>query len=142
MSAAVARTAIPSGFYFSAIAAGIKASGRPDLACAWIPAGASAAALFTKNRVVAAPLEVDREHLKRSHGRVSFLIANAGNANCATGAAGRRDCKRVCRGAARLLDVQVHDVLHAFTVADDLKREFLAHLVERLREVVANLPPA
>jgi glutamate N-acetyltransferase/amino-acid N-acetyltransferase len=115
MSAPAAQIEVPSGFFFSAVAAGIKASGRPDLAAVRIPAGASAAAVFTTNRVVAAPLEVDREHLKRSRGRVSFLIVNAGNANCATGAAGRRDCERVCREAARLLKVPVESVFPSST---------------------------
>ena len=87
----------------------------PDLASVRIPAGASAAAMFTTNRVVAAPLEVDREHLKRSRGRVSFLVVNAGNANCATGAAGRRDCERVCREAARLLKIRAESVFPSST---------------------------
>ena len=109
------RIEVPSGFLFSAVAAGIKASGRPDLACVRIAEGASAVAMFTTNRVVAAPLEVDREHLKRSRGRVSFLIVNAGNANCATGAAGRRDCERVCREAARLLKIRAESVFPSST---------------------------
>ena len=114
-SAAGASIEVPSGFLFSAVTAGIKASGRPDLACVQIPAGAGAAAVFTTNRVVAAPLEVDREHLKRSRGRVSFLIVNAGNANCATGAVGRRDCERVCREAARLLKIRAENVFPSST---------------------------
>jgi glutamate N-acetyltransferase/amino-acid N-acetyltransferase len=97
--------ALPRGFEFSSVAAGIKASGRPDLACVRIPGTASAAAMFTRNRVVAAPLEVDRAHLQASRGRVSFLIVNAGNANCATGAAGKKACESVCREAARILRV-------------------------------------
>jgi len=116
MSASAALTIeVPSGFLFSAVVAGIKASGRPDLASVRIPAGASAAAVFTTNRVVAAPLEVDREHLKRSRGRVSFLIVNAGNANCATGAQGRRDCERVCHEAARLLKIRPESVFPSST---------------------------
>jgi len=114
-SAAGAPIEVPAGFLFSAVTAGIKASGRPDLACVRIPAGASAAAVFTTNRVVAAPLEVDREHLKRSRGRVSFLIVNAGNANCATGAPGRRDCERVCGEAARLLKIRAESVFPSST---------------------------
>ena len=58
---------LPLGFSFSAVAAGIKVSGRPDLALVQIESeaamGASAAALFTKNRVVAAPIEVGRAAL-------------------------------------------------------------------------------
>jgi len=115
MSASAVTIEVPPGFFFSAVAAGIKASGRPDLASVRIPAGASAAAVFTTNRVVAAPLEVDREHLKRSRGRVSFLIVNAGNANCATGAAGRRDCERVCSEAARLLKIRAESVFPSST---------------------------
>ncbi len=113
--AAAGTIEVPSGFFFSAVSAGIKASGRPDLACVHIPAGASAAAVFTTNRVVAAPLEVDREHLKRGRGHVSFLIVNAGNANCATGARGRRDCEYVCRKAARLLKVRPENVFPSST---------------------------
>ena len=113
--AADAPIEVPLGFLFSAVTAGIKASGRPDLASVRIPAGASAAAVFTTNRVVAAPLEVDREHLKRSHGRVSFLIVNAGNANCATGAAGCRDCEQVCRKAAHLLKIGAESVFPSST---------------------------
>ena len=113
--AAGAPIEVPAGFLFSSVTAGIKASGRPDLASVQISAGASAAAAFTTNRVVAAPLEVDREHLKRSFGRVSFLIVNAGNANCATGTAGRRDCERVCREAARLLKIRPESVFPSST---------------------------
>jgi glutamate N-acetyltransferase/amino-acid N-acetyltransferase len=114
-AAAAPKIEVPSGFLFSAVAAGIKASGRPDLACVRIPAGASTAAVFTTNRVVAAPLEVDRKHLKRGRGHVSFLIVNAGNANCATGAVGRRDCEHVCREAARLLKVRAESVFPSST---------------------------
>jgi len=115
MSAGEASIEVPSGFLYSAVIAGIKSSGRPDLASVRIPDGASAAALFTTNRVVAAPLEVDREHLKRSGGRVAFLIVNAGNANCATGSRGRRDCETVCRAAARLLKIRADNVFPAST---------------------------
>jgi glutamate N-acetyltransferase/amino-acid N-acetyltransferase len=115
MSASPLPIDVPAGFFFSAVRAGIKASGRPDLACVRITAGASAAAMFTTNRVVAAPLEVDREHLKRNRGRVSFLIVNAGNANCATGPAGRRDCERVCHEAARLLKIRAESVFPSST---------------------------
>jgi glutamate N-acetyltransferase/amino-acid N-acetyltransferase len=54
---------VPAGFLFSATAAGLKVSGRPDLALAEAPDGASAAAMFTRNRVVGAALDVARAHL-------------------------------------------------------------------------------
>ena len=49
---------VPRGFRFAGIAAGIKKNGQPDLAMAEIAAGAQAAAVFTRNLVVAAPIEV------------------------------------------------------------------------------------
>ena len=96
---------VPRGFRFSATIAGIKASGRPDLALAEAPHGASAAAVFTRNRLLAAPLVVDRAHLKRSAGRVRAVLVNAGNANCATGKPGVVAAESVCRELGSLLEV-------------------------------------
>lgn len=87
------------------MAAGIKVSGRPDLALAECAGGAAAAALFTTNRVVAAPVEVGRASLAASGGRVRAVVVNSGNANCATGQSGIQGCERVCRDAGRILDV-------------------------------------
>jgi glutamate N-acetyltransferase/amino-acid N-acetyltransferase len=109
------RIHIPAGFLFSAAAAGIKASGGCDLGYAEAPAGAAAAAVFTRNRVVAAPVEVGRDHLHRSGGRVRALIVNSGNANCATGAAGRRAAEGACRELAKRLKVPAREVLPSST---------------------------
>jgi glutamate N-acetyltransferase/amino-acid N-acetyltransferase len=87
---------LPRGFFWSATKAGIKASGRSDVALAEAPLGASAAAMFTRNRVVAAPVEVGRLHLRKSKGRVRAVLVNAGNANCATGAAGITVAEQTC----------------------------------------------
>jgi len=109
------RIFLPKGFQFSAITAGIKASGRPDLAL--IAAGPStrAAAVFTKNLIVAAPLEVARTSLKTARGRVRAVVVNSGNANCATGPAGLRACKAVCAEMARLLKVRASEVFPSST---------------------------
>ena len=45
---------------------------------------ASAAAVFTQNRVQAAPVKIAKQHIRASRGRVSAILVNAGNANCAT----------------------------------------------------------
>jgi N-acetylglutamate synthase/N-acetylornithine aminotransferase len=84
---------LPKGFKFSALAAGIKISGRPDLAMISAQPAASAAAMFTKNLVVAAPVQVGRASLVSSGGQVRAVIVNSGNANCATGAPGIRACE-------------------------------------------------
>ena len=87
---------VPRGFLFSAGTAGIKASGNPDVAFVEAPHGANAAAMFTRNLVVAAPVIVGREHLKRTRARVRAVIVNAGNANCATGDHGLRAAEMTC----------------------------------------------
>ncbi len=94
------RLMIPRGFRFAAATAGLKASGRPDFALIVADEAASAAAMYTANRVCAAPLVVDREHMTATGGRVRVAAINAGNANCATGQAGIDAAKRVCQAAA------------------------------------------
>jgi len=130
---------LPVGFSFSAVAAGIKVSGRPDLALVevWgrVPlrqaqgrlspvqaerssataGGATAAALFTKNRVVAAPVEVGRSSLLATGGRVRAVVVNSGNANCATGRAGIQACERVCREAGKLFGVPAAEIFPSST---------------------------
>jgi glutamate N-acetyltransferase/amino-acid N-acetyltransferase len=106
---------LPQGFLFSACVAGIKASGKPDLALALAPDGASAAAMFTRNQVVAAPVTVGRDHLRASRGRVHAVIVNAGNANCATGKPGLQAAKSVCTELAKWLKVPPHQVFPSST---------------------------
>src|SRR5580698_5240086 len=91
---------IPAGFRFGATQAGLKASGRPDFALIVADESASAAALFTANRVTAAPLQVDKAHLKATGGRVRVVAINAGNANCAAGQAGLDAAYVTCAAAA------------------------------------------
>ena len=94
---------LPKGFKFSAITAGIKASGKPDLALILADPRATAAALFTRNLIIAAPVAVGRTALAKSGGRVRAVLVNSGNANCATGQPGLRACRETCSKAARLL---------------------------------------
>jgi glutamate N-acetyltransferase / amino-acid N-acetyltransferase len=110
-----ARLHLPRGFAFSAGSAGIKVSGRPDLAYAEAIAGTIAAAMFTSNRVVAAPVEVGRAHLRSGKGRVRALLVNSGNANCATGAHGLWACEQICACAAALLNVHPAEIFPSST---------------------------
>jgi glutamate N-acetyltransferase/amino-acid N-acetyltransferase len=106
---------VPLGFRFSAGTAGIKVSGSPDLAFAEAVDGATAAAMFTTNRVTAAPLKVGKRHLAKSGGRVQAVVVNSGNANCATGAEGIRAAERVCRAVANEIGCKVEEVFPAST---------------------------
>jgi glutamate N-acetyltransferase/amino-acid N-acetyltransferase len=82
------------------VRAGIKASGRADLSAIVAPATAAAAALYTTNKIQAAPLVIDRRHLTANGGRVHTVLINAGNANCATGEAGIAAAEQCCAAAA------------------------------------------
>jgi glutamate N-acetyltransferase/amino-acid N-acetyltransferase len=91
---------IPRGFRFGAAKAGLKASGRTDFALILADEPASAAAAFTANRVTAAPLIVDKIHLRSSGGKVRAVAINAGNANCAAGEAGMDAARATCYAIA------------------------------------------
>jgi glutamate N-acetyltransferase/amino-acid N-acetyltransferase len=93
---------LPLGFRFGAAKAGLKKSGRTDLALIVADAPASAAAVFTANRVTAAPLIVDKEHLRTSGGKVRVAAINAGNANCAAGQAGLDAARTTCSACAQI----------------------------------------
>jgi glutamate N-acetyltransferase / amino-acid N-acetyltransferase len=106
---------LPKGFKFSAIKAGIKVSGKPDLGLIVTDPKTTAAALFTRNLVVAAPVEVGRDSLTKGKGRIRAVIVNSGNANCATGRQGIRDCRRVCAETASLLNLKPTEVFPSST---------------------------
>src|SRR5579863_8217183 len=106
---------IPRGFRFGAIKAGVKASGRTDFALIVAERGASAAAAFTSNRVIAAPLVIDKEHLRASGGRVRVVAINAGNANCAAGEAGIRAARATCSSAAKTFACKAEEVFPSST---------------------------
>ncbi len=103
---------LPAGFAAGAITAGIKASGRPDLAVIRTTGGpAAAAAVFTTNQVVAAPVEASRANLAITRpegrgggtdhfGRAQAIVATSGCANAATGLAGLADQAAIARAVA------------------------------------------
>jgi len=106
---------IPHGFRFGAVKAGLKKSGRTDFALIVADAPASAAAAFTANRVIAAPLIVDKEHLRASGSRVRVAAINAGNANCAAGEPGMTAARVTCAAAAAIFDCPPEQVFPSST---------------------------
>jgi glutamate N-acetyltransferase/amino-acid N-acetyltransferase len=100
----------PRGFVAAGVAAGIKKAG-PDVALVVSERPAAAAGAFTRNRLVAAPVVVSREHLRRSRGRARAVVLNAGCANAATGARGLADARAAARLVAGLIDAAAHEVL-------------------------------
>jgi len=106
---------IPRGFRFGAVKAGLKKSGRTDFALIVADAPASAAASFTANLVIAAPIVVDKENLRATGCRVRVAAINAGNANCAAGEAGLAAARATCAAAARLFDCPPEQVFPSST---------------------------
>jgi len=101
------------GFAAAGLAAGIKKNGRKDLGLIFCERPAAVAGLFTRNRVQAAPVRLDRERIPR--GRCRAVIVNSGNANCCTGEEGDRRARRMARAAAQALGVAEEEVLVAST---------------------------
>jgi glutamate N-acetyltransferase/amino-acid N-acetyltransferase len=99
----------PLGFRAAGVAAGIKASGDPDVAVV-INDGPSAAAagVFTSNRVKAAPVLWSQQVL--SSGAVRAVVLNSGGANACTGPAGFQDTHRTAEHLAGLLGVGAGEV--------------------------------
>ena len=94
---------LPAGFRYAARAAGIKKSGKPDLAMIVADRPATCAGTFTTNRVVAAPVVLTRDHLRG--GRCQAILVNSGNANACTGQQGLTDARRCAALAAAALGI-------------------------------------
>jgi glutamate N-acetyltransferase/amino-acid N-acetyltransferase len=88
----------PRGFVASGIYAGIKMRQVADVGLLLCDRPATAAAVFTTNKVFAAPVKIGREHVRS--GRLRGVVVNSGNANACTGKQGERDARRMCELAA------------------------------------------
>ena len=100
---------LPQGFRASGVTAGLKTSGRPDLALV-VNDGPDhhGAAVFTSNRVVAAPVTWSRQVL--ADARVDAVVLNSGGANACTGAQGFLDTHRTAEKVADVLGLSAADV--------------------------------
>jgi glutamate N-acetyltransferase/amino-acid N-acetyltransferase len=105
---------LPKGFRYAAAYAGIRKTVKDDVALIVSDQPAAAAAVFTSNRVVAAPVDVARENLRASRGQVRALLINAGNANCAT-RTGERVARECVDAVARAIGSKLREVLPAST---------------------------
>ena len=105
---------LPLGFRFAAGFAGVRKVRSDDLALMVSDAPASAAGVFTQNAVRAAPVDLSAEFLKTSGGIARAIVANAGNANCATPNM-RAVSAATARATAELVGIPEHQVLLAST---------------------------
>ena len=82
----------PLGFLAAGVYAGIKKKNQLDLALLLSERAGPVAGVFTTNRIVAAPVILDRLHLKKGVGRA--ILVNSGNANACTGPEGSANRSR------------------------------------------------
>ncbi|KSW28318.1 bifunctional glutamate N-acetyltransferase/amino-acid acetyltransferase ArgJ [Cellulomonas sp. B6] len=116
----------PAGFRASGVTAGLKASGRPDLAIVVNDGPRQAgAAVFTTNRVVGAPVVWSRQVV--ADGVVSAVVLNSGGANVSTGPEGFLDAHLTAERVATALGVSSGDVVVCSTglIGERLPRETL-----------------
>jgi glutamate N-acetyltransferase/amino-acid N-acetyltransferase len=98
----------PLGFRAAGLHCGIKKPGLLDLALVVSERSGPIAGVFTRNRVVAAPVVLDRYHLRNGSARA--ILVNSGNANACTGQAGLLAAIRTASTLARLLGIPTHEV--------------------------------
>jgi glutamate N-acetyltransferase/amino-acid N-acetyltransferase len=130
---------LPLGYLYSATYAGIRQAKKDDLALIVTGLPANAAAVFTQNRVQAAPVKLCRHHLSVSRGVAGAILVNAGNANCAT-RTGDRVALANCKAAAKLLGIPVAQVLPASTGVIGVEMEAAA-IPNALPRLAAGLAP-
>jgi glutamate N-acetyltransferase / amino-acid N-acetyltransferase len=105
---------LPLGYLYSTTYAGIRQVEKDDLTLIVSGLPATAAGIFTRNRVQAAPVKLCRRHLRLSHGLAGAILVNAGNANCAT-RTGDAVALATSKAAGRMLKLPVTQVLPAST---------------------------
>ena len=126
------------GFRAAGIHVGVKTNNvnKKDVALIVSDVPCSAAAVYTKNAVKAAPLLVSREHLK--DGQAQSVLVNSGNAN-ACAPEGEENARRSCRAAAKALGIDERDVIVASTgvIGQRLPVEKIEQGVEKLTPLLS-----
>jgi glutamate N-acetyltransferase/amino-acid N-acetyltransferase len=130
---------LPLGYKYATAYAGIRKQEKDDLALIVSGVPAAAAAVFTTNRVQAAPVKLARTNMRASKGVCGAILVNAGNANCAT-KSGDKVAANTTKALAKLLKLQPNQVLPASTgvigveLDENLILAKLPQLVERLND--------
>jgi glutamate N-acetyltransferase/amino-acid N-acetyltransferase len=123
-----------AGFRFAGIASGIKPNGGPDLGLIVADDVVPAAAMFTRNRIKAAPVLIAEERMER--GRAQAILANSGCANACTGKEGIDRCRDITIALADAVGIGEECVLPASTgvIGTQLPTERMEAAMPRLIE--------
>ena len=121
------------GFVAAAVTAGIKPSGKPDMALV-VNTGPEfvAAGVFTRNRVVASPVKLTRKAV--ADGRLAAVVYNSGNANACNGAQGDADAAAVVQRVADAIGCEAADVAACSTglIGEPLPLDLMLNAVDPL----------
>ena len=101
----------PQGFTAAGWAAGLKPSGKPDLALLLAPEGAVCGGAFTRSVVRAACVDLCAQRLEACGGQIRAVLINSGQANACTGDRGLIDSQRATAAAADRLGLDEESVL-------------------------------
>jgi glutamate N-acetyltransferase/amino-acid N-acetyltransferase len=104
-----------AGFRFAGVRGGIKKKDGLDLGVIAADASVATAAVFTGNRVKAAPVVLSQQALKAARGKIRAIVVNSGNANACTGARGAADARQMQALTAAAIGARAGDVLVAST---------------------------
>lgn len=103
----------PKGYKAAGVKAGIKKSGKEDLAIIYSEQAATGAAVFTTNKMAAAPVIISKRAIAK--GKATAIVVNAGCANACTGQQGMVDAQAMAHMTARLLNLPEDEILVAST---------------------------
>ena len=122
---------LPSGFRFPGLTCGIKASRKLDLSMIVCDHAVTAAGVYTRNQIVAAPVVLCKSRTPSAS--IRAVVTNSGNANACTGEPGMRDAEAMCQQVASLVGCDASDVLVMSTgvIGQPLP-------MDRIREGIAN----
>lgn len=128
---------LPLGFKYATTYAGIRKQEKDDLALIVSGVPAAAAAVFTTNKVQAAPVRLARASMRASKGVCGAILVNSGNANCAT-KSGDRVALNTTKTLAKLLKLQANQVLPASTgvIGVELDENLI---LDKLQTLIDNL---
>ncbi|BBB91415.1 MAG TPA: bifunctional glutamate N-acetyltransferase/amino-acid acetyltransferase ArgJ [Methylomusa anaerophila] len=126
----------PAGFTAAGVKAGIKKSGKEDVAIIYSSVPAAVAAVFTANKIVAAPVIVSRRVVDK--GRACAIVVNSGCANSCTGQQGLIDAQSMAHMTASALNIKDCEVVVASTGVIGMSLP-MGKLAEGIKKAAANL---
>lgn len=101
----------PDGFLAAGISAGLKPSGKKDLALLYAPDGACCSGTFTQSLTRAYCVDLCIDRIKASEGKIRAVVINSGHANACTGSRGKIDSEMITHNLAQRLRLSSEEVL-------------------------------